>query len=90
MLVNYSNEALTVPKATVFGVTVEISESVVDKINAKNQTSSDIPAKPLRRENNEALYQKLLEGKLDNLPPKEKQLIEPVPKNTHTSFTTRK
>jgi len=32
MLTNFSDEALTVPKATVLGVAEEISESVVDKI----------------------------------------------------------
>jgi len=33
MITNFSNEALTVPKAAVLGIAKEISESIVNKIN---------------------------------------------------------
>jgi len=33
MLTNFSDEALTVPKATVLGVAEGIPESILDKIN---------------------------------------------------------
>jgi hypothetical protein len=36
------------------------------------------PAKPWRKRKNEALYQKLLHGKLDHLPQQEKDFIESV------------
>jgi hypothetical protein len=34
MIANVSAEALTIPKATVLGIAEEVSESVVNKINA--------------------------------------------------------
>jgi len=43
MLTNFSDEALTVPKATVLGVAEGISESIVDKINKVGQSSSNAP-----------------------------------------------
>jgi hypothetical protein len=36
------------------------------------------PNKPPRRRKNEALYQKLLQGKLDHLTEEERQVIEPI------------
>jgi len=39
MPTNFSDEALTVPKATVLGVAEGISESIVDKINKVGQSS---------------------------------------------------
>ena len=78
MLVNFSDEPLTINKATVLGVAEEIAESIVDKVNAGKQSGSDSPIKPRRKRKNEALYCKLLKGKLDHLPPDERQLIEPV------------
>ena len=74
MVANFSNEALTIPKATVLGVAEEISESLVDSINS----NSDLPVKPRRKRRNEALYQKLLQSKLDHLPLKEREITEPV------------
>ena len=68
MVANFSNEALIIPKATVLGVTEKISESLVDSINS----NSDLLAKPRRKRRNEALYQKLLQNKLDHLPQKER------------------
>jgi hypothetical protein len=74
MIANFSEEALTIPKATVLGIAEEVSESVVNKINA----DKSVPEKPLRKKRNEMLYRKLLRRKLDHLTPKERQLIEPV------------
>jgi len=44
MLTNFSDEALTVPKATVIGVAEGISESIFDKINKVGQSISNAPA----------------------------------------------
>jgi hypothetical protein len=45
MVANFSQEALTVPKATVLGMAEEVSESLVDKTNA----NSDSPTRPRRK-----------------------------------------
>ena len=76
MLANFSEEALTIPKKTVLGVADQIAEQLVNRINAETRVTS--PVKPRRKRKNEALYQKLLHGKLDHLPQEEKDLIEPV------------
>ena len=68
MLTNFSDEALTVPKATVLGIAEEISESIVDKINKVGQSSSDAPNDSSKCGKNKELFQKLLKGKLDHLP----------------------
>ena len=78
MLTNFSDEPLTINKATVLGVAEEIAESTVDKVNAGEQSGSDSPTKPRRKRKNEALYCKFLKGKLDHLPLNERRLIEPV------------
>ena len=78
MLANFSHETLTLPKSTVLGVAEEVSEELVDKINAPEQTNLDSPARPRRKRKNEVLYNKLLGGKLDHLPPEERRIIEPV------------
>ena len=76
MLANFSYETLTLPKST--AVAEEVSEELVDKINKPEQTSLDSSATARRKRKNEALYNKLLGGKLDHLPPEERQKIEPV------------
>jgi len=78
MITNFSDEALTVPKATVLGVAEEVSESVVDKINTAGQSSVNTPDETNKGVRNRELYQKLLKGKLEHLPQHERQLIEPV------------
>jgi len=74
MVANFTNEALTIPKATVLGMAEAISESLVDRINR----DSDVPTKPYRKKKNEVLYRKLLQNKLDHLSQEEKQILEPV------------
>jgi len=78
MLANFSNDPLVVSKAIVLGVAEEISESLVDRINPKCRSESDTPVKRHRQKKNEALYRKLLQGKLDHLSQDERQSIEPV------------
>jgi hypothetical protein len=51
---------------------------LVDRINKPEQTSLESPTRPRRKRKNEAFYNKLLGGKLDHLPPEERQIIEPV------------
>jgi hypothetical protein len=78
MVANFSDEALTIPKATVLGIAEGISESLVDKINARSESNFIEPVKPPRKRNNENLYNKLLHGKLDHLTSAEKEHTEPV------------
>ena len=78
MVANFSNVELTIPKTTVVGVTEEISEALVDRINARNRSNSGSPTNQQRKRRNKALYQKLLQGKLDHLSEKERKLTEPV------------
>jgi len=46
MITNFSNETLTVPKATVLGIAEEISESIVDKIKEKASLVLTSPMSP--------------------------------------------
>ena len=78
MLANFSNEPLTIHKATILGVAEEVSETLIDKINAKAKSSMNVPAKPLRKKKIKNLYDKLLLGKLDHLTAEDRQHIEPV------------
>ena len=39
MVANFSDEALTIPKATVLGIAEGISEGLVDKINGRSETN---------------------------------------------------
>jgi hypothetical protein len=72
---NCSDEALTIPKATVLGIVEGISECLVDKINARSETNLIEPAKPPRKRRNETLHNKHLHGKLDQLSPEEREHI---------------
>ena len=56
MLANFSQEELTLPKATVLGLAEEVSETLVDQIN------SESPTKPQGKTRNEALYKNCLEA----------------------------
>jgi len=78
MIANFSEEAPIIPKTTVLGIAEQIPEPLVDRINARGHENSDPPTKPRRKRKNEALYHKLLQGKLDHLSQEEKNLIEPV------------
>ena len=78
MVINFNSEELTIPKATVVGVVKEISEPLVDRINAGNGSESGLMTIQQRKRRNVALNQKLLQGKLDQLSKEERELIEPV------------
>jgi hypothetical protein len=67
MITNYSDEELTVPKATVLGIAEDISESIVVKINREGESRFDVPTKSHSCEKNKALFQKLLKEKLNHL-----------------------
>jgi hypothetical protein len=66
MVPNFSNEELTIPKATAL-VTEEITEELLDTINAGDNPKSSLLDNQQRKKKNEALYRKLLQGKLDHL-----------------------
>jgi hypothetical protein len=78
MLGNFSRESQTIPKATVLGVAEEVSEALIDEINAEKEPDTNSPAKPPTKPKNELLYNKLLQGKLDHLSQAERRHIEPV------------
>jgi hypothetical protein len=77
MVANFSDEQLIIPKATVLGVAEEITEELVERINPRDPLTSD-PLNVKQKKKRNELYMKLLHGKLDHLPVKERQLIEPV------------
>jgi hypothetical protein len=56
MLTDFSDVALTVPKATVLGIAEEMLESIVGKINKEGQPSFNAPSEPQICEKNEALF----------------------------------
>jgi hypothetical protein len=78
MLTNFSQETLTVHKATVLGVAEGVSEDLVDRINAGKVSDLSGPVKPPRERKNKLLYDQLLQGKLDHLKPEERRHIKPV------------
>jgi hypothetical protein len=75
MLANFSDQTLTVPKSTVLGITEDMSELLVEKINQGKETNANLSQKPKRKKKNEALYNKLLNGKLDHLNRKTRNLL---------------
>jgi len=77
MLANFSDQTLTVPKSTVLGI-AEASEPLIDRINQRKEPNSDSPLRPQREKRNEALYRKLLNGKLDHLNQEDRELIQPI------------
>jgi len=78
MVANFSDEQISIPNATVLCVAEEIREELVDIINQRDQPISDPLNNKQRKKRNELLYKKLPRGKLDHLPVKDRQLIEPV------------
>jgi hypothetical protein len=78
MVTSFSSKELTIPKATVLGVTMEISEPFVDRINTGNGSELGLTTSQQRKRRNKALYQKLLQRKLDHLSKGEREPIEPV------------
>jgi hypothetical protein len=71
MLANFSHETLTLSKPTVLWVPEAVSEEIVDRINKQEQSSLESPTRS-RRKRKKALYNKLLGGKLDHLPPEKR------------------
>jgi len=78
MLANFSEETLTVPKHTVLGIAQQVSEALIHKINAGGESDINSPTRPPKKRKNEALYEKLLPGKLDHLALEERHHIEPI------------
>ena len=66
------------PKHTVLGVAQQVSEALIDKINAGDESDINSPTRPPRKRKNEALYEKLLPGKLDHLTSEDRRHIEPI------------
>ena len=62
-----------IPKSTVMGVAKQVSEVWVNHVNTGELRKSSANTKRKEETKNAALYQKLLEGKLNHLPKKELQ-----------------
>ena len=73
MLANFGDSPITIPKSTVLGIAEQVSETLVDRINTSRRR---IETGKVTK--NEALYHKLLGGKLDHLPSEDRKNIEPV------------
>jgi len=73
MLANFGDSPITIPKSTVLGIAEQVSETLVDRINDSRRCKET--GKIIK---NEALYHKLLGGKLDHLPSEDRKKIEPV------------
>jgi len=71
MVANFSDESLTIPKKTVLGVAEQNPEPLVNSTSTESKSDTS-PTKSRRKRKNEALYQKLLHGKLDHLSQEEK------------------
>jgi len=67
LLANFSDESLTIPKTTIVSLAEQIAEPLVNEINTESKSDTTSPAKPRRKRKNQALCQKLLHGKLQNL-----------------------
>ena len=78
MLAIFSDQTLIVPKSTVLGIAEEASEPLIHRINQRKEPNSDSPLTPQRKKKNEALYRKLLNGKLDHLNQEDRELIEQI------------
>ena len=78
ILANFSDAELTVPKASVLGVAEEMSEPLVNDVNEVQMPAKREPNKSPKRRKNEAIYQKVLQDKLDHLTDEKRQVIEPI------------
>jgi hypothetical protein len=67
MIANFSEEVLTIPKATVLGVAEETTEALMERVNVGNGVKFRPSDDRRKQKRNEELYQKLLYGKLDHL-----------------------
>jgi hypothetical protein len=60
MVANFSDEELTIPKATVLGIAEEENEEVVDRINVRDNNEPQPLSKRQKENKNITLYKKLL------------------------------
>jgi len=75
---SYSSNMIRTRNSQTIVMVEEITEELVDRINTRDYTISDPLSYKKRKKRNEFLYRKLLHGKLDHLPVKERQMIEPA------------
>jgi hypothetical protein len=76
LLTKFSEETLTIPKATILGIAEEVPEQLIDKINSRSHTDPQTPPRPPRQKKSDVLYRKLLQGKLDHLTEDDRLRIE--------------
>jgi len=75
LVANFSDETLIIPKSTVTGIAEPVSEALANLVNSGEQTGAKSPTVHRREKRNEALYSKLLQGKLDHLSQEEETPI---------------
>ena len=78
MVANFSNEELNIPKATVIGISEEVTVEIVFRINVREKSEPQSLGNREKENKNKTLYKKLLEGKLDHQSEDEKRTLEPV------------
>ena len=72
-MANFGDSPITIPKSTILGIAEQVSETLVNRINASQRCKET--GKVIE---NQVLYRKLLGGKLDHLPSEDREKIEPV------------
>jgi len=77
MVANFSDETLIIPKSTVIGIAEPGSEALVNLVNSGEPKGAKSHTVRRREKLNEALYSKLLQGRLDHLSQEDRHLIEP-------------
>jgi hypothetical protein len=81
MVVNFSQEEIELPKATVLGVAEETSASILAAINEKESLSVSQNGKTPQRVSTagkDTLFQQYLRDRLGHLNPEERPVLEPV------------
>jgi hypothetical protein len=89
MVANFSKEELTIPKAMSFGVTQEVSESLLVTLDEWKQAEPNFIAKK-RRGNGNLKFQRYVDEKLAHLSSEDREVIRPVLGKYHIFSMTRK
>jgi len=75
IVANFSEEPLMIPKSMVSGVDEPVLETMVNLVNSREQTVAKLPTVPRLKKGNEALYRKLLHGKMDHLSQEQRETV---------------
>jgi hypothetical protein len=67
VLANFSDETFTLPRYTAIGVADEVFEDLINQINKSDKSDVEFSERSNRKRRDEALYDRLIAGKLDHL-----------------------